>query len=197
MRRNPPARHLSQLWRRAGAPPYPPARAPSAASGIDRARAEAAPALRGRSVGGVHARVGDLARRPRRRGRAFLAAAREDEQGERKGGDSPASPQPAPPLWGGEGAPGSCRPSAPGGGEGRGEVGDHPPSSRSQRAACSATLAGAVPPWLVREATDASTLSTENTPAVIRFSTDCISASDSPLKSTPFASASATSRPVT
>ena len=66
-----------------------------------------------------------------------------------------------------------------------------------QPAAARATFAGAVPPKLVREATEASTVSTENTFSVIAGSTACISASDNSLNPTPRASAAATSRPAT
>ncbi len=60
-----------------------------------------------------------------------------------------------------------------------------------------ATFAGAVPPKLARDATEASTVSTETMSAVMPGSADCISASDSSDRSQSFASASATSRPVT
>ena len=62
-------------------------------------------------------------------------------------------------------------------------------SASRQRAAARATLAGAVPPKLVREATDASTVRTENTSAVMRGSSACSSASVRPARSTPRASA--------
>ena len=69
-------------------------------------------------------------------------------------------------------------------------------SAASQRAASRATFAGAVPPKLVRDATEASTVSTENTSAVMPGSTPRMSSSVRSARPMPFCSAMPTSVPV-
>ena len=63
-------------------------------------------------------------------------------------------------------------------------------------AAARATLSGAVPPKLVRLATERSTVSTSNTALVMRGSTRCISASGRSASAQFSASARLTSAPV-
>src|SRR5262249_31204930 len=71
-------------------------------------------------------------------------------------------------------------------------------SSRWRAAAAARrTLSGAVPPKLVRLATDFSTPSTAKTSAVMRGSTDCSAVSGRASSAHPFCSARRTSAPVT
>ena len=67
----------------------------------------------------------------------------------------------------------------------------------SQRLAARRTLTGAVPPKLVLEATEASTVKTLKTALVIPEEIDCMSSSESSDKEQDFFSAKATMRPVT
>src|SRR6185437_9970783 len=150
-------------------PPARPLRCPPAWPWPPEAPRPPRPAASARRVG---PRIDDLVRWAGRGRRSLLAASRkrerrqQREQQERRPHDTAA------------GDTGACERAA------------------CQRRACSATFAGAVPPKLVRDATEASTVSTENIASVMRGSTACISTRDKSARSTPFASAAATSRPV-